>query len=143
MGVYILMNLAGIGLAAYKCSMMGLIPSTQADWLEFLHQAEVRILSDPPSARDTLRWCGTLDSRIQTPLVSCGHTLPAFGRLLSWASNLVVPNAPNLNRWWFTPQSPPSPLSIIYRLLPPYLLAFVSLAAGRVLYGRHGLAGRA
>eukprot|EP01147_Barroeca_monosierra_P000760 gene760-4050_t len=43
--VYALGQLAVIGLAAWKCSGLGLIPTTQGDWLEFLphvpHQVNI------------------------------------------------------------------------------------------------------
>jgi len=31
--VFVLCNLAGIGLALYKCQSMGLLPTSSADWL--------------------------------------------------------------------------------------------------------------
>jgi len=34
--VYILANLVGVGLAIYKFNNMGLLPTAQSDWLEFM-----------------------------------------------------------------------------------------------------------
>lgn len=39
--VYLLGNLAGLGLALYKCQSMGLLPTHPSDWLDFV----------PPSSR--------------------------------------------------------------------------------------------
>ena len=36
-------QLTVIALAAWKCSGLGLIPTTQGDWLEFLPVTEVRV----------------------------------------------------------------------------------------------------
>lgn len=34
--VYALGNLAGVGLAVYKCQVMGLLPTHASDWLAFV-----------------------------------------------------------------------------------------------------------
>ena len=39
--VYILANLAGIGLGVYKFHNMGLLPTAQSDWLEFMEARQV------------------------------------------------------------------------------------------------------
>lgn len=36
MAVYLLANLVGIGLGVYKVNSMGLLPTSQSDWLEFM-----------------------------------------------------------------------------------------------------------
>lgn len=42
MAVYLLANLVGIGLGVYKVNTMGLLPTSQSDWLEFMVVREVR-----------------------------------------------------------------------------------------------------
>lgn len=37
--VYLLGNLACLGLALYKCRSMGLLPTHSSDWLDFLENA--------------------------------------------------------------------------------------------------------
>ncbi|XP_070536271.1 ER membrane protein complex subunit 4-like [Ptychodera flava] len=37
---YFFGNLAGVGLAAYKCSSMGLLPTHASDWISFLQPQE-------------------------------------------------------------------------------------------------------
>ena len=44
-GLYLLVNAASMGLAVYKAAGMGIIPSTQADWLEFMTPAAPAQLS--------------------------------------------------------------------------------------------------
>ena len=39
--VYVLANLVGIALAVYKCNSMGLLPTAQSDWLEFMATRQV------------------------------------------------------------------------------------------------------
>ena len=39
--VFILANLVGIALAIYKFNSMGLLPTSQSDWLEFMEAREV------------------------------------------------------------------------------------------------------
>ena len=39
--VYVLANLVVIGLAVYKCNAMGLLPTAQSDWLEFMAARKV------------------------------------------------------------------------------------------------------
>ena len=39
---YVLANLVGIGLALYKFNSMGLLPTSQSDWLEFMEAKQVR-----------------------------------------------------------------------------------------------------
>ena len=39
--VYILANLVGIGLAVWKFNSMGLLPTSQSDWLEFMDARHV------------------------------------------------------------------------------------------------------
>lgn len=41
MAVYLLANLVGIGLGVYKVNTMGLLPTSQSDWLEFMVAREV------------------------------------------------------------------------------------------------------
>lgn len=41
MAVYLLANLVGIGLGVYKVNAMGLLPTSQSDWLEFMVVREV------------------------------------------------------------------------------------------------------
>ena len=41
MAVYLLANLVGIGLGLYKVNAMGLLPTSQSDWLEFMVVREV------------------------------------------------------------------------------------------------------
>ena len=43
MGVYLLANLVGIGLGLYKVNAMGLLPTSQSDWLEFMVIREVSL----------------------------------------------------------------------------------------------------
>jgi len=43
--VYILANLVGVGLAIYKFNNMGLLPTAQSDWLEFMEARRVSITS--------------------------------------------------------------------------------------------------
>lgn len=38
---YILANLLGLALAMYKCHTMGLLPTAQSDWVEFMDQQQV------------------------------------------------------------------------------------------------------
>ena len=40
-GIYILGNLMGVGLGLYKINSMGLLPTAQSDWLEFMDDREV------------------------------------------------------------------------------------------------------
>ena len=40
---YILANLLGLALAMYKCHTMGLLPTSQSDWVEFMDQQQVCI----------------------------------------------------------------------------------------------------
>ena len=42
--VYVLGNLLGIALGVYKCNSMGLLPTAQSDWLEFMAARQVLIL---------------------------------------------------------------------------------------------------
>ena len=39
--VFILANFVGIALAVYKFNSMGLLPTSQSDWLEFMEAREV------------------------------------------------------------------------------------------------------
>ena len=39
--VYVLANLVGVGLAVYKFNNMGLLPTAQSDWLEFMEARQV------------------------------------------------------------------------------------------------------
>lgn len=41
MMVYLLANVVGIGLGLYKVNAMGLLPTSQSDWLEFMVAREV------------------------------------------------------------------------------------------------------
>lgn len=41
--VYVLGNLLGIALGVYKCNSMGLLPTAQSDWLEFMAAKQVRV----------------------------------------------------------------------------------------------------
>lgn len=41
--VYVLANLLGIALAVYKCNSMGLLPTAQSDWLEFMAARQVHM----------------------------------------------------------------------------------------------------
>lgn len=43
--VYALGNLAGVGLAVYKCQVMGLLPTHASDWLAFVEPQKVREIS--------------------------------------------------------------------------------------------------
>ena len=43
--VYVLGNLLGIALGVYKCNSMGLLPTAQSDWLEFMAARQVRMNS--------------------------------------------------------------------------------------------------
>ena len=38
---YILANLLGLAMAMYKCHTMGLLPTSQSDWVEFMDQQQV------------------------------------------------------------------------------------------------------
>ena len=38
---YVMLNLLGCALAAYKLRNMGLLPTTSSDWLEFQHESQV------------------------------------------------------------------------------------------------------
>jgi len=38
---YILANLLGLAMAMYKCHTMGLLPTAQSDWIEFMDQRQV------------------------------------------------------------------------------------------------------
>lgn len=38
--VYLIGNLAGLGLALYKCQSMGLLPTHSSDWLDFLENPQ-------------------------------------------------------------------------------------------------------
>lgn len=40
---YVAINLLSLFMAAYKLSSLGLLPTTDSDWLEFMEQGEVRI----------------------------------------------------------------------------------------------------
>lgn len=40
--VFLLGNLATLGLVVYKCSSMGLLPTYASDWLDFVEPAQVR-----------------------------------------------------------------------------------------------------
>ena len=42
--VYMLGNVVCLGLAVYKCQVMGLLPTTTSDWLAFVEPAKVRTL---------------------------------------------------------------------------------------------------
>ena len=39
--LFVIINLATLGMGMYKCSSIGLIPSTAADWLEFVPPPKV------------------------------------------------------------------------------------------------------
>ena len=39
--IFVLANLVGIGLAIYKFNSMGVLPTHQSDWLEFLEPQKV------------------------------------------------------------------------------------------------------
>lgn len=41
--VFILGNLVGVGLALYKVNSMGLLPTAQSDWLEFMEIRDVSV----------------------------------------------------------------------------------------------------
>lgn len=43
MAVYLLANVVGIGLGLYKVNAMGLLPTSQSDWLEFMEVREVSV----------------------------------------------------------------------------------------------------
>ena len=38
--IFVLGNLAAIGLAVYKCHTMGLLPNHESDWLDFMDAPE-------------------------------------------------------------------------------------------------------
>ena len=40
---YILANLLGLAMAMYKCHTMGLLPTAQSDWVEFMDQQQVHL----------------------------------------------------------------------------------------------------
>lgn len=40
--VYFIGNLAGLGLAIYKCQVMGLLPTHPSDWLAFVEPQKVK-----------------------------------------------------------------------------------------------------
>ncbi len=40
--VYLLANVVGLGLGLYKVNAMGLLPTSQSDWLEFMVARKVR-----------------------------------------------------------------------------------------------------
>ena len=40
---YILANLLGLAMAMYKCHTMGLLPTSQSDWVEFMDQQQVLV----------------------------------------------------------------------------------------------------
>ncbi len=42
--VYTLGNIMSLGLAIYKCQVMGLLPTHPSDWLAFVQPQEVRII---------------------------------------------------------------------------------------------------
>lgn len=44
MAVYLLANVVGIGLGVYKVNAMGLLPTSQSDWLEFMLVREVGLM---------------------------------------------------------------------------------------------------
>ena len=44
MAVYLLANVVGIGLGVYKVNAMGLLPTSQSDWLEFMLVREVCLI---------------------------------------------------------------------------------------------------
>ena len=39
--VYVLANIVGIGVGLYKFHSMGLLPTAQSDWLEFMEERQV------------------------------------------------------------------------------------------------------
>lgn len=41
--VFILMNLAGLGVALYKCNSMGLLPTSSADWINISVRTPVQV----------------------------------------------------------------------------------------------------
>jgi len=41
--VYTLGNIVGLGLAVYKCQVMGLLPTHPSDWLAFVEPQKVKI----------------------------------------------------------------------------------------------------
>ena len=41
---YIVANLLGLAMAMYKCHTMGLLPTAQSDWVEFMDQQQVGLL---------------------------------------------------------------------------------------------------
>lgn len=43
--VYAFGNLVGVGLAVYKCQVMGLLPTHASDWLAFVEPQKVRMCS--------------------------------------------------------------------------------------------------
>ena len=43
--VYILANLVGIGVGLYKFHNMGLLPTAQSDWLEFMEERQVGVVT--------------------------------------------------------------------------------------------------
>jgi len=43
---YILANLLGLALAMYKCHTMGLLPTAQSDWIEFMDQRQVHNINN-------------------------------------------------------------------------------------------------
>jgi len=42
--VYTLGNIVGLGLAVYKCQVMGLLPTHPSDWLAFVEPQKVKIV---------------------------------------------------------------------------------------------------
>jgi hypothetical protein len=46
---YVAINLVGLFMAAYKLSNLGLLPTTESDWLEFMQQAPVKPPPHPPT----------------------------------------------------------------------------------------------
>lgn len=43
--VYLLGNVMAVGLGLYKVNSMGLLPTAQSDWLEFMDDREVRTIA--------------------------------------------------------------------------------------------------
>lgn len=54
--VYVLANLVGVGLAVYKFNNMGLLPTAQSDWLEFMEARQVSAALCSSFTRHQLLW---------------------------------------------------------------------------------------
>ncbi len=82
--VYTLGNLVGLGLAVYKCQVMGLLPTHPSDWLAFVQPQEVKhyfLVLTLILIFEWTKWCLMMTEQTEVKLVMWAF---AFNCAMFW-----------------------------------------------------------